>query len=116
MSIRFQADADFNHVILRAVQRREPAVDFRSAPAADLAGLADPDVLAAAAQNRRLLVTHDARTMPYHFATFVADAQSTGVLIVPQRLPIARVADDLLLIWQATEADEWKNRIRFLPL
>jgi hypothetical protein len=31
MRVRFQADADLNLVILHAVVRREPAVDFRTA-------------------------------------------------------------------------------------
>jgi hypothetical protein len=31
MGICFQADTDLNKTIIRAVSRREPAVDFRSA-------------------------------------------------------------------------------------
>jgi hypothetical protein len=34
VKVRFQADADLNHLILLAVVRREPAIDFRSAIAA----------------------------------------------------------------------------------
>ena len=64
MKVRFQADADFNHIIRRALLRREPAVDFQTAHAADLAGLEDPDVLAIAARDDRLLVSHDVKTMP----------------------------------------------------
>lgn len=37
MRIRFQADADLNQVILLATLRREPAIDFQTAAAADLA-------------------------------------------------------------------------------
>ena len=36
MRIRFQADNDLNKAIVRAVVRREPAIDFRSAQAAGL--------------------------------------------------------------------------------
>ncbi len=116
MKIRFQADADFNHIILRAVLRREPAVEFQTSHAAGLARLKDPAVLAVAARENRLLVTHDVKTMPRHFGEFVKDTHSPGVLVVPQRLPVARVAEDLLLIWLATDAEAWYNRIRFLPL
>jgi hypothetical protein len=31
MKVRFQADADFSQIIVRAVGRREPAVDFKTA-------------------------------------------------------------------------------------
>jgi len=116
MNVRFQADADFNHIIRRALVRREPAIDFQTAPAAELEGLADPEVLAIAAQEDRVLVSHDVKTMPQHFADFVAHSRSSGVIIVPQHAPVSRVADDLHLIWRATEAEEWHNRIRFLPL
>lgn len=116
MRVRFQADADLNLIILLAVIRREPAVDFQTAAAAGLAHRQDPDVLAMAANDGRLLVTHDQKTMPDHFATFIASQSSPGVLVVPQHLPISIVADDLLLLWGATEAEEWINRICYLPL
>ena len=45
MRVRFQADADFNMVILLATIRREPAIDFKTAAAAGLAGRPDPEVL-----------------------------------------------------------------------
>jgi hypothetical protein len=31
-------------------------------------------------------------------------------------MPVARVAEELVLIWAATEAEEWTNRIRALPI
>jgi Ser/Thr protein kinase RdoA (MazF antagonist) len=68
MSLRFQADADLNQLILHAVIRREPALDFQTAAAAGLAGLRDPAVLTRAARDGRVLVTHDQKTMPRHFA------------------------------------------------
>jgi hypothetical protein len=116
MKIRFQADADFNHLILLAVIRREPTIDFQTATAGGLVGLSDSEVLAQTAAMGRLLVTHDQRTMPKHFGEYVARSESTGVLIVTQSLPSALVVEELLLIHGATEAEEWTNRIAFLPL
>lgn len=116
MRVRFQADADLNGLILKATLRREPSMDFQSAEAAKLVGLADSEVLALAARESRVLVTHDRKTMPTHFAAFIRTASSPGVLVVPQKLQIARVLEDLVLIWAASEAEEWVNRIRSLPL
>jgi hypothetical protein len=116
MTIRFQADADFNQTILLAAVRREPGLDFQTAAIGGLIGLADPEVLRKAAVDRRVLVTHDKRTMPRHFATFVTHNTSAGLLVVPQWVPIGAVIDDLLLIHALTEADEWINRLVFLPL
>jgi len=108
-------DADLNQVML-AVLRRVAAVDFRTATSASLAGLKDQDVLAVAARDGRVLVTHDQATMPRHFAEFVRSQHSPGVIIVAQHLPLRQAADDLILIWTATDADEWIDRIAFLPI
>ena len=116
MKVRFQADADFNEIILKAVLRREPSIDFQTARSAALPGLSDKDVLERASRSGRLLVTHDRKTMPKHFAEFIETNSSAGVLIVPQKMSIARVAEELMLVWVATEAEEWINRIFSLPL
>jgi hypothetical protein len=116
MKIRFQADADLNRIILLATVRREPAIDFQTAEAAGLARRRDSDVLIMAAREGRLLVTHDQKTMPRHFAEFIASETSPGLLVVPQHLAVAAVTEELLSIWFSTDAEEWINRISFLPL
>jgi hypothetical protein len=55
---RFLADADLNHSIVKGCRRHEPAMDFLSANEAKLEGLPDADVLAIAAEQDRILVTH----------------------------------------------------------
>lgn len=116
MTLRFQADAALNQIILHAVVRREPALDFQTAAAAGLTGIHDPLVLALAAREGRVLVTHDQKTIPQHFAAFITTETSPGVLIIPQRLPVTTAVEDLLLIWSTMDAEEWRNTIRFLPL
>lgn len=114
--IRFQADADLNQGILLATIRRLPALDFQSATEARLAGLTDSQVLALAADQDRILVTHDMRTMPHHFEDFIRESPSPGVIVVPQSMRPGQAADELLLIASATESAEWVSRIVFLPL
>jgi hypothetical protein len=62
MAIRFQADADLNQIIVSAVLRRVPAIDFRTASAAGLARLRDHEVLARAAGDDRILVRSTSST------------------------------------------------------
>ena len=116
MRVKFQADADLKEWIVSAVKRREPGVDFQTASAAGLEGLPDLQVLAIAAREGRVVVTHDRRTMPYHFAEFIQTDVSPGVFIVSQHLPASAVAEEILLIWSTTEAEEWTNIICALPL
>ena len=116
MTLRFRADADFNEAILRGVWRRESELDIQTAEIAGLRGLSDPEVLAVAARDGRVLLTHDQRTMPRHFGEFITTETSPGVLIVPQRLSIAVAVADIVLIGSSMDAEEWVNTIRYLPL
>jgi predicted nuclease of predicted toxin-antitoxin system len=116
MTVRFQADADLNQILVKATLRREPSIDFQTAHAAGLVSLNDEEVLAIAAKEKRLLVTHDRKTMPGHFAAFIASTSSPGVIVVPQRLALNTAVEDLILIWAASEAEEWTDRIKALPL
>jgi hypothetical protein len=115
--IRFLADADLNEGIVAGCLRRESEMDFLSANDADLEGMPDPEVLALAAAQDRILVSHDFQTMPRHFGDFLqAGNSSPGVLLVLQRLPIGEAIEELVLIWGASAADEWQNRILKIPL
>jgi predicted nuclease of predicted toxin-antitoxin system len=116
MRPKFLADANFDLVILVAAKRRELAFDYQTALEAGLIGQQDPGVLAIAAREGRVLLTHDVRTMPQHFASFIGEHTSAGVLLVPQSLTRRHVVEDLLLIWTALEAEEWTDRIMSLPL
>ena len=109
MTVRFQADADLNQIIVKATLRREPTIDFQTAHTVRLSGLNDREVLDLAARENRMLVTHDRKTMPQHFAAFIQTATSAGLLIVPQKYPISSTVEELLLIWSGSEAEEWTN-------
>lgn len=116
MTVRYQADADLNQAIVTGVLRREPTIDFQTAFAAGLEGVKDQEVLAIAAQQGRILISHDRKTMPSEFASFITSDQSSGVIIVSRKLSIEAVIEELLLIWAASTAEEWFNRIAKLPL
>lgn len=117
MRVRFLADADLNKAIVSGVLRREPSLDFLTAYEAGLRGLDDLRVLALAAEQKRVLVSHDVGTMPAHFRAFRdAGKQCGGVVLIPQSLDIGTAINELLLVWMASEAAEWENRLVWLPL
>jgi predicted nuclease of predicted toxin-antitoxin system len=88
MRVRFQADADLDGRILRGLRRAAPEINIRTASEADLAGLGDPEVLQIAADSGRILVTQDRRTMPRHFARFIASQPSPGVVLLREAISI----------------------------
>lgn len=115
MKIRFQADADLNEDIVAGILRREPRVDFQTAGQAGLRGLDDVQALAMAARDGRVLVSHDRKTMPRHFAEFLRSNRSPGLFIVSQKTDLLSAVEELLCVWAASEAEEWVNTICTIP-
>jgi hypothetical protein len=112
---RFLADADFNHKIVVALRRREPSVDFQGALDGGIVGLPDPEVISAAAESGRILVSHDRKTMRGHFARFRETRLSPGIIIESQALDIGAAIEDLVPIWAATDSEEWRDHLGFVP-
>jgi hypothetical protein len=54
--------------------------------------------------------------MPAHFHQFIIRQNSPGIIIVPQRMRVKVVAEDLLLMWVASDAEERQNKVVYLPL
>jgi len=115
MKVLFQADNDLRKAIVRGAVRREPQMNLRSAQAPRLDGVSDWDVLALAAQEGRVLVSHDFQTMPQHFRLFTRERRTPGVLLIRQDLPVGEAVHSLVLIWEASDASEWENRLCLLP-
>ncbi len=90
-------------------------MDFQTAKAANILGHEDLEVLTIAAGDGRILVSHDRETMRAHFSRFIAESTSAGLLIVSQKLDIREAIEQILLVWVASEAAEWSNRIGYLP-
>lgn len=116
MKPRLLADADFNQKIVLGLLRREPTVDFQTAHQGGVLGRPDPEVLALAARQNRILLSHDRATMPAHFARFTKSHSSPGLILVSQEIDIGVAIEDLLLIWAASTIEEWRDRIGFVPL
>jgi predicted nuclease of predicted toxin-antitoxin system len=114
-AVRFQADADLRQAIVTGTIRRQPNIDFQSAYAVRLEGKKDPEVLAIAAQDGRVLVTHDRKTMPAEFGEFIMSQTSSGVLVLSQNIPISDAIEALVLVWEASTAEEWVNQIMSIP-
>lgn len=116
MKPRFLADANFNQKIIAGIRRRDPLFDALSAHKGGVWSQSDPEVLNIAAQLGRILLSHDRKTIPAHFAAFLGHSASPGLILVAQTADIGAVIDDLHLIWETTLALEWVNTLLYLPL
>lgn len=114
---RFLADNDLNDHIVDGVLRREPTIEFVRAREVGLTQGRDPDILDHAARHGYIVVSHDVNTMPGHARERIASGEHcNGLLMVHQWQPVGSVIDSLVLIWSASEAEEWRDVISFLPL
>jgi hypothetical protein len=116
VSIRFQADADINFEIVKAVRRRETAIDFASAADAGFESVGEVEILERAAKDHRALVSHDRRTMLNHFRQRLAAGKSSpGLLIVSQRVVTGLVVEAILLLWALAEPADLRDQAYHLP-
>ena len=54
--------------------------------------------------------------MPRHFGEFITRNECPGLILIPRSMRMAQASEVILLIWQVSEAEEWTNRFRRLPL
>ena len=114
---RFLADNDLNDAIVRGVMRREPGIEFVRLRKLGLEKTPDRAVLEFAAREQWIVVSHDVNTMTAAaLAILDAGQEMHGLLLVHQSDPIAPTIDSLMLIWSASEADEWIGLVEHLPL
>jgi uncharacterized protein DUF5615 len=118
MSIRFLADEDLKAGIVQGLRSREPAIDILDVKTAGLRGTKDPALLELADRQGRILITYDRRTMTRYFRDRLhAGKSSPGVFVFPQqRSAIGEIVEWLLLVWTASQVEEWRDRIVYLPL
>lgn len=111
------ADENFNGNIVRGLIRRQPALDIVRLQDVGLSGADDPQVLEWAAQQGRVLLTHDVSTMTRYAYERVREGRPMpGVFEVSRDVPINRAIEDLLLLAECSLAGEWEGQVRYLPL
>jgi hypothetical protein len=111
------ADENFNNDIIRGVRRRSDDVDIVRVQDVDLSGADDPAVLEWAAQNGRVLLTHDVSTMTRFAYDRVREGKPMpGVFEVSRKVPLAIAIEEILLLAECSTPGEWEGQVRYLPL
>ena len=114
---RFLTDHDLNEQIVTGVLRREPALAYVRAHDVGMSERPDAEVLVYAADNGFIVVSHDVNTMPSAaYGRMSSGQKMSGLLMVKQSDPVGAIISCLIVIWSASEAEEWENQVCFLPL
>ena len=115
--LRLAADENLNNNIVRGLLRRRPQLDIVCIQDVGLSGADDPTVLEWAAQEGRVLLTHDVSTITkYAYGRVRAGQTMPGVFEVGRGVPVGRAIDDILLVAEYSLDDEWEGQVRYLPV
>lgn len=115
--LKLVSDENFDGDILRGLYRRRPNLDIVRVQDVGLNATPDPEILAWAAVEGRILLTHDRDTMP----NFAYDRVRTGwtmpgVFLVSDLMPLAQAIDEISLAADCLAPEECENFVRFFPL
>ena len=115
--LRLAADANFNGDIVRGLLRRNPKLDIVRVQDVGLSGADDPSLLQWAADQGRIIVTHDISTKAKHaFDRIAAGQPMPGLFEVRSVAPVGQAIDDLILLAECSLEGEWEGQVRFLSL
>jgi predicted nuclease of predicted toxin-antitoxin system len=115
--LRLLADENFNGRILRALLRQIPGLDVVRAQDGPMAGSNDPSLLQYAADERRILLTHDVETLVgFAWERVRSGKPMPGVIVALTDRPIGQILEDLEILLQASQPEDLDAQILFLPL
>ena len=115
--IRLLTDENVNNKIMRGLSRRLPQLDFVSVRNLGLAGSPDLVLLKWAANEQRIILTHDIKTMVRDANQLVAQGEPmAGVIFVPDQLEIGRAINDLEMVLGTSTESNMRDSVEYLPL
>jgi hypothetical protein len=115
--LAFLADENFKGEIVRGLRHQRPELDVVRVQDVGLSGADDEVILERAAQEARLLLTHDVKTVTtYAYERASAALSMPGVVEVPRWLPVGRAIDELLSLAECSRESEWEGQVIYLPL
>jgi hypothetical protein len=77
----------------------------------------DPDILLWCEAHDFSLVTNNRASMPVHLRDhLVAGRHVPGVFVLNPNMTMGETIDELILIWAASDSDEYIDQLRYLPV
>lgn len=114
---RMAADENFNNDILRGLKHRTSDVDIVRIQDTDVAGHDDAELLEWAANENRILLTHDFQTMiGFARQRIEAGQPMPGLFVMRNPSQPGTLIDELWIIIEISQQNEWGQQVTFLPL
>jgi hypothetical protein len=116
--LRFLCDEDVSHDVIAFLRSAEPAMDILAVGEAGAPPKQTPDpvVLSRPVALRRALVSGDRKTMSNVVtADLRAGGHNCGVIFLKGGHSVAQYSGTIHLIWFCETADDWLDRIDYIP-
>lgn len=117
--LRYLLDEHVAHAVQSQLLRLDADIDILAVgqPGAPAKGTEDSDILLWIEKTGYLLVTGNRRTIPQHLRThYQAGGSVPGIFFLRRKADLGRIIEQLFLLWAASEAEEYDNRIVYLPM
>ncbi len=119
MMIRYLFDENMDPRFATVLARHYPMIDvtYVGSGHAPAFGTLDPEILLYLEQTQRVLITDNRKSMPGHLADHAnAGRHHWGIFVISKHASYKQVADLLSLYWEASDADEWIDRVEWLDV
>jgi len=114
---RLLTDENFDGDIVRGLLRRKPNLDVVRVQDIGLAATPDPNILAWAAAEQRILLTHDRDTVPgFAYDRVRGGEPMPGVFLVSDQMPKGQAIEELLLAVECLSPEDCKDQVLHFPL
>ncbi len=116
---RYLIDENITPALAGQLLRRKPEMEVltvggRKAPPK---GTLDPEILRWIEENEFSLVTGNRKSMPGHLKDHLLQGRHVpGIFTLRPNVLIGEVIDDLFLVWEAANPNEYRDQIVFIPL
>lgn len=115
-ALSFLADECLNDNIVRGLLRAT-SLDLIRVRDTELLGASDSEVLTWAAENHRVVLSHDSNTLTKHaYDRIRAALPMPGLIIVPAKLSIGDAIEQILFLHEHARAEDFDQQVRYLPL
>ena len=118
-TIRYLLDENVDPLFRTELLRYEPEmVVWRIGdPTTPSRGTSDPDILIWCEENAFILVTNNRKSMPQHLQVHLSEGRhSSGILELNPSMSIGETIEELVLIWSASDIDEYRDKLLYLPI
>jgi hypothetical protein len=115
--LKVAADENFDNRILRGLLRVIPNLDVIRIQDTEIFGLEDPAVLEWCMTERRVLLSHDYKTIPkYAYDRLVVGQNFAGIIMIPKDQALLQSIEEIHLLLETLEPEEWLNLVYYLPI